>query len=92
MIDQNVVLIRINEDIAETDFEGKVVLLHIENGAYYNFNVTGSDLWRWLEQENSAYDLAIKISQKYDCSVEECLPDVLSWIDDVLDKKIVKIK
>lgn len=92
MIDPNVVLKRMDEDVAETELDDKIVLLHIENGEYYNFNVTGSDLWRWLGASSSAHDLALKMANKYDCSVDACLPDILSWVNELLDKKIVTSK
>lgn len=38
---------RKDKDVAETEFENNVILLHIEHGKYYNFNETSSDLWHW---------------------------------------------
>ena len=91
MINKDTIIIRIETNIAETDFEDKIVLLDIENGEYYNFNETGSDLWRWLKDPHSINELAVQISEKYDCSIEECTPDIMEWINLVLDKKLLKI-
>lgn len=91
MIDKNTIIIRVDANIAETDFEDKIVLLHIENGEYYNFNETGSDLWRWLKAEHAVHSLVNKVSEKYDCTVEECLPDVIAWVNECLAKQIIKI-
>lgn len=91
MLDEKTIVIRVDVDIAETDFEDKIVLLHIENGEYYNFNETGSDLWRWLKTAHSVHSLADKISSKYDCTVKECLPDVIIWLEECLAKQLVKI-
>jgi hypothetical protein len=91
MISKDTVVIRIDDDVAETDFENKIVLLHIENGEYYNFNETGSDLWHWLSDEHTIQQLAEMIANKYDCTTKGCLPDVIAWVNDVVDKKLIKI-
>lgn len=91
MINKNTVIIRVDEDVAETDFEDKIVLLHIENGEYYNFNETGSDLWRWLQAEHSLEALAKKLSNKYDCTTEECMPDITDWVNQCLSKKLIRM-
>ena len=90
MIDENTIFSRADEDVAETDFEDKVVLLHIENGEYYNFNKTATDMWGWLKDKQSPRDLARKLSDKYNCTVEECLPDVLAWTKSLLEKNVLK--
>lgn len=89
MINENTVVGRVDGDVAETDFDGKAILLHIENGEYYNFNETATDLWGWLKAKQSPYDLASKLSNKYNCTPEECLPDVLTWINTLLAKNLV---
>ena len=55
-------------DIAETEFEQNVILLHIEQGAYYNFNETSSVLWQALKQQVSVLQLATLLAKKYDCT------------------------
>lgn len=92
LINENTVVSRVDDDIAETDFDGKAILLHIENGEYYNFNETATDLWEWLKDGQSPYDLASKLSNKYNCTVEECLPDILTWVNTLLEKNIVITK
>lgn len=82
---------RVDRDVTETDFEGNIVLLHIENGQYYNFNDSGSDLWRWLEQPKTLDELVALIQEKYAVETENCRPDILVWLNDAKSKNLVEI-
>ncbi|TXI92895.1 MAG: PqqD family protein [Neisseriales bacterium] len=82
---------RIDKDVTETEFEGKIVLLHIENGEYYNFNETGSDLWNWLVEVKTLEQLLTLITEKYSVTVEECRQDIITWLNEALARKLIKI-
>lgn len=82
---------RIDKDVTETEFEGKIVLLHIENGEYYNFNETGSDLWNWLEEVKTLEQLLTLITEKYSVTAEECRQDIITWLNEALARKLIKI-
>ena len=82
---------RIDADIAETEFEQAIVLLHIENGEYYNFNSTGSDLWRALTEHKSVAELTRLLAAKYECTPEECQPDVITWLQQVASKGLLQV-
>ncbi|HRG62692.1 MAG TPA: PqqD family protein [Burkholderiales bacterium] len=75
---------RKDKDVAETEFENNVILLHIEHGKYYNFNETSSDLWHWLKEVTTGENLAKQLHQKYDCSVEQSETDVLNFLNELL--------
>lgn len=82
---------RIDDDVTETEFEGKIVLLHIENGEYYNFNQTGSDLWNYLAEPRSLDELVKLIEEKYSITAENCQTDILLWLESAISKKLLKI-
>ncbi len=82
---------RIDKDVTETEFEGKIVLLHIENGEYYNFNETGSDLWNWLVEVKTLEQLLTLITEKYSVTEEECRQDIITWLNEALARKLIKI-
>jgi hypothetical protein len=82
---------RIDEDVTETEFEGKVILLHIENGEYYNLNETGSDLWGYLAEPKTLDELVKLIEKKYLITAEDCQADILLWLESTINKKLLKI-
>lgn len=82
---------RINLDVAETEFEGNIVLMHIENGKYYNLNATSSDLWRWLEEKSLVADLITKLCAKYDCSQEQATEDLFALLQQLLRIRLLSV-
>lgn len=82
---------RINFDVAETEFEGNIVLMHIENGKYYNLNATSSDLWRWLEEKTLVTDLVAKLCAKYDCSHNLAKQDVFLFLQHLFDINLLYV-
>ena len=82
---------RQDADIAATEFENALVLLHIENGEYYNFNASGAELWRALQQPKSVAELAQLLSIKYECTAEQCQADVLDWLQETATKGLVQV-
>lgn len=82
---------RIDEGIAETEFENAVVLLHIENGEYYNFNSTGSELWKALQSPRSLDELILLLTARYECTVEQCRKDILLWLKESYEKGLIKV-
>ena len=82
---------RIDENIAETEFENAIVLLHIENGEYYNFNCTGSTLWKALQQPRRVDELALLLAAKYECTAEYCQSDLIAWLQETSKKGLVQV-
>lgn len=82
---------RINTDVAETEFEGSVVLMHIEHGKYYNLNATSSDLWRWLDEQSLVSDLVTKLCLKYNCTNEQATHDLFVFLQQLSLLKLLNI-
>ncbi len=86
------IVARINQDVAETELDGNIILLHVENGKYYNFNSTSSDLWRWLSVEVSVKSLVDSLFAKYDCSQEQAQEDVLAFLNEMNNNQLLIVK
>ena len=82
---------RIDNEVAETDLDGNIVLLHIEHGKYYNFNAVSSDLWSSIKTPTTIKSLVEYIYQKYDCSMEQSSDDVLSFMHELLSRNLLMI-
>ena len=85
------VLQRIDIDVVETDFDGDVVLMHIDHGKYYSLNATSSDLWRWLATPTKIQNLVTQLHEKYNCSQEQSFQDILLFLDQLVDLKLVHV-
>ena len=82
---------RINLEVAEAKIDNKTVLLNIEQGDYYNFNATSSDIWTWIAQPLEVQDLCKLVATKYSCTEEECFADVLDFLNELIQLNLLKI-
>lgn len=82
---------RIDDHIAEAEFENTVVLFHIENGVYYNLNSTATSLWKKLYSPQILIELISFITMQYLCTLEQAQADLISWLHDLNTKGLIQI-
>lgn len=80
-----------NEDILSSDLDGEKVMMSIERGEYYGLGKTGSFIWECLKKEQSLNELVEHITNTYDVSRNQCLTDVMPFLNDLLKRKLIRI-
>lgn len=75
-----------------SDMDGEKVMLSIENGKYYNLGETGGEIWEYISEPISIYDLIHLLLKQYDVKEEECINQVISFIDTLVDQGLVKVE
>lgn len=81
--------------VAFTDLDDDTgVLLHLENKFYYSLNLTGSFIWRLLEdkQELSEAGIIEAVLDNFDVSPEEAKSDVTDFIEDLTKEGLIIIE
>jgi len=74
-----------------SDFNGEVVMLNVQKGAYHAMNEVGSAIWNELSEPASVKRLIEKLISEYDVSEERCYEEVISFLNELLKEKIIKI-
>jgi len=82
-------IIQRNNDILASDIDGEKVMMSIQQGEYYGLGKTGSFIWDNIEQPITIKDLADLITEKYEVNKEQCLQDILPFLNDLAEKKII---
>ncbi len=80
-----------SETLVSADIGGEVVMLHIENNAYYNADSIGTDIWHRLAQPTSVKALCTALVQVYDVDVETCHTDVLAFLNEAYKEGVIRI-
>jgi hypothetical protein len=86
--------IKAEKAVVFTDLDDDTgVLLHLENKFYYSLNLTGSFIWRLLEdkQELSEDVILEAILDNFDVSSDEAKSDVNEFIEDLTKEGLIKI-
>ena len=77
------------EDVVETEVNGTVVLLHLGNWNYFEFNPVSSAIWSLLETPADLDAIVNGLEQQFDVDREQCLHDTRKFLDELIAEGIV---
>ena len=84
-------VIRQTDSQVQADIDGEVVMMSIEKGSYYMLNEVGSRIWEIVQQPTSVADICSQIVAEFDVTAEQCEPDVIKLVDEMLKCQLVKV-
>lgn len=90
-MDGNTKLIRRN-DIMTADMNGSAVTMDMMSGKYYNMGETGGVIWNLLESEKSVNEVVDALTAEYDISKEQCMKDILPFLETLVDKGLLLVQ
>jgi len=77
-------------DIIATDMDGETVMMSIEQGRYFGLSGVGPFLWNLLAEPMSVDELCTRVLQDYDVDEATCRTDVSTFVDELLDKGVLR--
>ncbi len=60
-----------------------LMMLNVEQGAYYSLDSIAAEIWKMLEQPSTARLLAGRLQPRYDVTLEQCQQDVLVFLEEM---------
>jgi hypothetical protein len=82
------VLVR-DKQLAAAEVDGRVVVLSLAAGAYFDFNGVGTEIWDMLAQPCAAGEIFDHLSKRHDVDAEIMARDVTSFLQTLLDEGLV---
>jgi hypothetical protein len=80
------------EEYIASEIDGEVVMMNIENGTYISLVGSSKTIWNLLDEVKTINQLIDELTAKYDVSRELCEKDVLPFIEQLIENKIVLVK
>ena len=68
-----------------------VVMMDIEQGAYYGLEGVASRIWEFAETPVSVGLLCDRLTTEYEISPQQCRQEVTAFLGDLVDRNIVQI-
>ena len=84
-------IIRRNDALLSTNLEDDVVMMDVEQGAYYGLEAVAARIWALTEQPLSVGSLCDRLVTEYQISPEQCRQEVLDFLGELLSQHIVQI-
>jgi hypothetical protein len=80
-----------NPDMVFSEMDGETVMMSIENSEYYGLDPVASRIWELLDQPATVEQLVEKLLEEYEVDHDTCLDDVLSFSQELMEKKILSL-
>ncbi len=84
------VVVRSPEQISG-DLDGRIVLLSIENGEYYNMNAVGSRIWELLESPNKISALIDQLLEEFEVDRVTCEAEALPFLEQLMKDRLLQV-
>ncbi|MDD5058029.1 MAG: lasso peptide biosynthesis PqqD family chaperone [Sideroxydans sp.] len=80
-----------SENQVSTVLDDEVVLMSIENGAYFGLNQVLSRIWRILESPVTVAQICATLQEEYDVAQDVCHRDVMEILEKLAEKKLISV-
>lgn len=79
-------------EMIETEVDGELVALHIDNGTCYGFNGTATRVWALIEQPRRLSELKEELLREFDVDAATCEAQLKELLDDLAADGLVEIR
>jgi Coenzyme PQQ synthesis protein D (PqqD) len=70
-------------DVIETEIAGDIVLLHTGNWQYFEFDKTGTAIWRLLETPRTVASLVEALQRQFEVDALVCRGETQQFLDEI---------
>ena len=79
------------EGFTTAPVRGDLMMLNVEQGAYYSLDSIAAEIWNMLEEPSTARDLAARLEPRYVVTREQCQQDVLGFLEEMLTSGMIQL-
>ncbi len=90
MIDNKTVIQQSDSSI-ESEIDGEVVLMNLDNNEYYSMDAIGSAIWGLLVEPMAVETVITELLEKYDVTKEICEKDTILFVSKLQEKGIITL-
>ena len=84
-------IVRRGDALLSTSLGDDVVMMDVEQGAYYGLEAVAARIWAMTEQPMSVGSLCDRLVAEYQISPEQCQQEVVAFLGELLTRQIVQI-
>jgi len=81
-----------NTDIVSSEFDGETVMMDTSFEKYFGMRAVGTRIWQLLESDQTLSSLCEVLTQEYEVEAEQCMQDILPFIEDLLKQEMIQVR
>ena len=79
------------DDIVQSEIDGDIVMMSIENGADYGLNEVASRIWAMIAEPTTVQTLCGALHEVYEDPQSQLTEEVLALLDELLSNQIIEL-
>jgi hypothetical protein len=79
------------EGLVEAEIDSEMVIMSIENGAYYGLNEVARKIWELLAEQMSVDNIIEALQREYDDADNQLREDVLALLKDMRENRMIEL-
>ncbi len=83
--------IKRNNEVFASTIDDEVVMMNIQSGKYYGMDSVGSRIWELISEKIQVQQVIDQLLEEYDVSEEQCRSDVLEFLQELNQNKLLKV-
>jgi hypothetical protein len=80
-----------SQEVMASPMEQELVMMDVEQGAYYGLDEVGADIWNRLAAPTQVADLCARLQVDYEVDAATCQADVLAVLNEMAAHRLVKL-
>ncbi|HET6153522.1 MAG TPA: PqqD family peptide modification chaperone [Marmoricola sp.] len=78
-------------ELHAVEMDGELVMMGQEQGEYYGLRDVAASIWQHLAEPRTLGDLVALVSAEYSVTAETCRDDIIAFLGDLTDRKLVTV-
>ncbi len=91
MIDMKTIIQKTDNSI-ESEIDGEIVLMNLDNNEYYSMDRIGSVIWNSMVEPITIENIISKLLETYNVTQEACEEGTMKFLSVLKDKGIITIQ
>jgi hypothetical protein len=80
------------QELPSREFDGEVILMSIDAGAYYGMEGSARSIWKLLETPLTFSSLVHRLGEEYSVSPETCAADLQEFLGKLERKGLLRVE
>ncbi|MBR8831086.1 MAG: hypothetical protein N5P05_003793 [Chroococcopsis gigantea SAG 12.99] len=78
-----------SNQIAHESIEDEIVIIHLDNGNYFNLQGTGGSIWNGIVEGKSTKDIISYLVNNYEVQESAIIESVKNFIDQLMSEELI---
>lgn len=85
-------VVRRSDAVLFTDIEDSMSLMDMDSGQYFDFDLTGAQIWKLIDGERSVSEICGLLQEDFDVTPASCQTDTLEFLHELERRSLVSAK